>query len=232
MHCLQLFVKLKGHKYLTKPSNYMFIGHFAVGMAAKQIKPTLSLGTLFLAAQFLDLLWPTLLLLGIEHVIISPGISKMTPLDFVDYPISHSLLVVIIWSLLFGVGFFLFTKNRTGALILAALVLSHWLLDLIVHIPDLPLYPGASPKVGLGMWNSPFLTVLIEGAIFIAGLVSYLHAKKKQDAASDLEVLEPYCFFDYRLRDEFYRASAAKCSHDCPSRSVAVAFCNMGLVGR
>jgi len=158
----------------------MFIGHFAVGMAAKQIKPTLSLGILFLAAQFLDLLWPTLLLLGIEHVIISPGISKMTPLDFVDYPISHSLLVVIFWSLLFGVGFFLFTKNRTGALILASLVLSHWLLDLIVHIPDLPLYPGASPKVGFGMWNSPFLTVLIEGAILIAGLVSYLRAKKEQ----------------------------------------------------
>jgi len=159
----------------------MFIGHFAVGMAAKQIKPTLSLGTLFLAAQFLDLLWPTLLLLGIEHVTISPGISKMTPLDFVDYPISHSLLVVIFWSLLFGVGFFLFTKNRTGALILASLVLSHWLLDLVVHIPDLPLYPGASPKVGLGMWNSPFLTLLIEGAIFIAGLVAYLHIKKKQE---------------------------------------------------
>ena len=159
----------------------MFIGHFAVGMAAKQIKPTLSLGTLFLAAQFLDLLWPTLLLLGIEHVTIAPGISKMTPLDFVDYPISHSLLVVIFWSLLFGVGFFLFTKNRTGALILASLVLSHWLLDLVVHIPDLPLYPGASPKVGLGMWNSPFLTLLIEGVIFIAGLVSYLHIKKKQE---------------------------------------------------
>jgi hypothetical protein len=159
----------------------MFIGHFAVGMVAKQIKPTLSLGTLFLAAQFLDLLWPTLLLLGIEHVTISPGISKMTPLDFADYPISHSLLVVMIWSLLFGVGAFLFTKSRTGALILAALVLSHWLLDLIVHIPDLPLYPGASPKVGLGMWNSPFLTVLIEGGIFIAGLVSYLNTKKKQE---------------------------------------------------
>ena len=120
----------------------MFIGHFAAGMAAKKIQPTLSLGTLFLAAQFLDLLWPTLLLLGIEHVIISPGISKMTPLDFVDYPISHSLLVVIIWSLLFGVGFFLFTRNRIGALLLSGLVLSHWVLDLIVHIPDLPLYPG------------------------------------------------------------------------------------------
>ena len=145
----------------------MFIGHFAAGMAAKKIQPTLSLGTLFLAGQFLDLLWPMLLLLGIEHVIISPGISKMTPLDFVDYPISHSLLVVIIWSVVFGVGFFLFTRNRIGALLLSGLVLSHWVLDLLVHIPDLPLYPGASPKFGLGLWNLPFLTILIEGAIFI-----------------------------------------------------------------
>ena len=156
----------------------MFIGHFAAGMAANQVKPTLSLGTLFLAAQFLDLLWPTLLLLGIEHVIISPGISKMTPLDFVDYPISHSLLVVVIWSLLFGVGYFLFTKNRTGALVLGGLVLSHWVLDLIVHIPDLPLYPGPSPKVGLGLWNSPSLTVLIEGTIFIGGIALYVNTKK------------------------------------------------------
>ena len=89
----------------------MFIGHFAAGMAAKKIQPTLSLGILFLAAQFLDLLWPALLLLGIEHVIISPGISKVTPLDFVDYPISHSLLVVIIWSLLFGIWIFSFHKK-------------------------------------------------------------------------------------------------------------------------
>ena len=159
----------------------MFIGHFAAGMAAKKIQPTLSLGTLFFASQFLDLLWPTLLLLGIEHVIISPGISKMTPLDFVDYPISHSLLVVIIWSLLFGAVFFLLTRNRIGALLLSGLVFSHWALDFIVHIPDLPLYPGPSPKVGLGLWNSPFLTVLIEGTIFIVGMVLYVNTKKKKN---------------------------------------------------
>ena len=79
----------------------MFIGHFAVGMAAKKIDPSVSLGTLFLSAQFLDLLWPTLLLLNVEHVSIEPGISKVTPLAFTDYPISHSLLSVIGWSLLF-----------------------------------------------------------------------------------------------------------------------------------
>ena len=133
----------------------MFIGHFAAGMAAKKIYPALSLGILFMAAQFLDLLWPTFLILGIEHVVISPGISKVTPLDFIDYPISHSLLIVLGWSVLFGAGYYLITKNHKGALTLGTLVLSHWILDLIVHIPDLPLYPGESPKVGLGLWNSP-----------------------------------------------------------------------------
>ena len=156
----------------------MFIGHFAVGMAAKKVHPTLSLGILFMAAQFLDLLWPTLLVLGVESVAISPGISAVTPLDFVDYPISHSLLVVIAWSLLFGGVYYLITKDQTGSFVLGILVVSHWILDLIVHVPDLPLYPGASPKLGLGLWNSPTLTILIEGAIYIAGIALYVNAKK------------------------------------------------------
>lgn len=158
----------------------MFIGHFAAGMAAKRWQPGLSLAIFFLAAQFLDLLWPTLLLTGIEHVVISPGISKLTPLDFIDYPISHSLLLVFVWSILFGIIFFLITKNRTGALLLGALVLSHWILDLVVHIPDLPLYPGRSPKFGFGLWNSITLTVLVEGLILLVGISFYVKAKRKQ----------------------------------------------------
>jgi len=156
----------------------MFIGHFAAGMAAKKLQPTISLGTLFLSAQFLDLLWPTLLLLGYEQVVISPGISKVTPLDFTHYPISHSLLVVLGWSLLFALVYYILTKNQKGAILVGLLVLSHWVLDVIMHIPDLPLYPGDSPKVGLGLWNSVPLTVLVEGAVFVAGIVLYVNAKK------------------------------------------------------
>lgn len=156
----------------------MFIGHFALGMAGKKIEPAVSLGTLFLAAQFLDLLWPTLLLLDAEHVSIEPGVSKVTPLAFTDYPISHSLLAVLGWSIVFGVIYFLITKKRQASVLLGALVLSHWILDAIVHIPDLPLYPGDSPKVGLGLWNSMILTVLVEGIIFISGIAVYLHAKR------------------------------------------------------
>jgi hypothetical protein len=156
----------------------MFIGHFAMGMAGKKIEPAVSLGTLFFAAQFLDLLWPTLLLLDVEHVSIEPGVSMVTPLAFTDYPISHSLLAVLGWSIVFGVIYFLLTKNRQGSILLGALVLSHWILDAIVHIPDLPLYPGDSPKVGLGLWNSMTLTVLVEGIIFVLGIVIYLNAKR------------------------------------------------------
>lgn len=156
----------------------MFIGHFALGMAAKKVEPSISLGTLFLSAQFLDLLWPTLLLLGVEHVSIEPGISRVTPLAFTDYPISHSLFVVLGWSLLFAFGYYFLTKNKNASLLIGSLVLSHWILDAIVHVPDLPLYPGVSPKVGLGLWNSVPLTLLVEGAIFIAGVVLYINTKR------------------------------------------------------
>ena len=156
----------------------MFIGHFAAGMAGKKLQPAISLGTLFLAAQFLDLLWPTLLLLDLEHVVIAPGISAVTPLLFSDYPFSHSLLFVLGWGVLFGIAYFIFTRNRAGALLLGALVVSHWILDLIVHIPDLPLYPGNSPKFGLGLWNSIASTILVEGIIFVAGVSIYVRARR------------------------------------------------------
>src|SRR5215831_9320071 len=113
----------------------MFIGHFGIGFGAKAAARRASLGTLFLAAQFLDLIWPTFLLLGIERVEIKPGITKATPLDFVSYPISHSLFVVCIWGLLFGVVYGLVRKDSGAALVLGICVVSHWLLDLIVHRP-------------------------------------------------------------------------------------------------
>jgi len=151
----------------------MFIGHFGVGFGAKAAEPRLSLGTLFFASQFVDLLWPTLLLLGVERVAIVPGITKVTPLDFIDYPISHSLFFTLLWGLLFGLVYWLLRKNVKGALVLGLCVISHWLLDLLVHRPDLPLYPGDSMKVGLGLWNSLPATLLLEGAIFAVGVVLY-----------------------------------------------------------
>lgn len=156
----------------------MFIGHFGVGFGAKRINPLPSLGTMFLAAQFIDLLWPVLLLLNLEQVRIDPGNTAFTPLDFVNYPVSHGFLAVLIWAILFGAVYFLLKKNRKGSLLLAGLVLSHWILDLLTHRPDLPLVPWSDIKVGLGLWNNVFLTILVEGLIFTAGVYVYARTTK------------------------------------------------------
>jgi hypothetical protein len=156
----------------------MFIGHFGVGFGAKAAEPKISLGTYFLAAQFLDLLWPILILIGVEKVEIKPGITKVAPLDFTYYPISHSLLMVLIWALAFGFVSWLFRKNIKASIILGACVLSHWILDLIVHRPDLPLYPGSTEKFGLGLWNSLSATLIVECVFFFGGLMLYWRVTK------------------------------------------------------
>ncbi len=152
----------------------MFIGHFGIGFAAKRIAPKTSLGTLFFASQFIDLLWPVLLLLRVEQVRIAPGNTVVTPLEFTHYPYSHSLFTVFIWSLLIGITYFIVKKNRSMSIYLGVLVLSHWLLDLIVHRPDLPLIPWLETKTGLGLWNSLSGTIIVEGLIFISGVFLYV----------------------------------------------------------
>jgi len=159
----------------------MFIGHFAVGFGAKRFAPGVSLGTLFLAAQFIDLLWPTLLLLGVERVQIAPGITAFTPLDFEHYPWSHSLLMVAVWGGLFGVVYYALRRDARASIVLAIAVLSHWLLDFFTHRPDLPLWPGAT-RVGLGLWNSVSGTLAIEVGLFVCGVLLYLHSTHARDA--------------------------------------------------
>lgn len=156
----------------------MFIGHFGVGLAAKKLDNRPSLGTLFLAAQWIDLLWPLFLLLGLEKVKIDPGNTAFTPLDFIYYPFTHSLLGVIIWALLVGGVYYLFKKNLKGSLLLGGLVLSHWILDLITHRPDLPIAPGLELKVGFGLWNSVAFTIIVEGLIFVGGAYLYLKSTR------------------------------------------------------
>lgn len=154
---------------------FMFIGHFAVALAAKKVAPKTSLATLLAASQLVDLLWPIFLLLGWEHVRIDPGNTAFTPLDFYDYPITHSLLGAVGWSLLFGGVYYLRRKLSREAIIVALVVFSHWLLDLLTHRPDLPLYSNTSPMFGLGLWNSMFGTIIVEFGMFFGAL--YLYTK-------------------------------------------------------
>jgi hypothetical protein len=159
----------------------MFLGHFAAGLAAKNIAPRASLGVMFAAGEFLDLLWPVFLLAGWEHVRIAPGITRLTPFDFYDYPISHSLLMAFVWAACFGAAYLLWRRNRRAAIVLAALVASHWFLDLLVHRPDLPLFTGGAARFGLGAWNSVTITAVLELGLLAAGLALYLQQTRARD---------------------------------------------------
>jgi membrane-bound metal-dependent hydrolase YbcI (DUF457 family) len=161
----------------------MFIGHFAVAFAAKRAAPRVSLGTLFVACEQVDIVWPVFVLLGIETVRISPGITAFTPLEFVHYPWTHSLLMCAFWAVALGFLYWLLRRETRAAVIVAAVVLSHWFLDAIVHRPDLPLVPGGETRVGLGLWNSIAATLAVEGAMFAAGLVVYLRTITFPDRA-------------------------------------------------
>ncbi|MDT3695274.1 MAG: hypothetical protein ROY99_02710 [Ignavibacterium sp.] len=159
----------------------MFIGHFGVGFAGKKFSKSASLGTYFMAAQWIDLIWPIFLLLGIEKVEIKPGISAVTPLDFTYYPFTHSLFAAVVWGILFGAVYYFLKKNLKTSVVLGLLVISHWFLDLLVHIPDLPVFPGEGIKVGFGLWNSFTATLFVEGLIFIAGIYLYYKITKSKN---------------------------------------------------
>jgi hypothetical protein len=159
----------------------MYIGHFGVAFAAKRLAPKTSLATLFAATEFLDILWPALLLANVEHVRIAPGITRMAPLDFYHYPISHSLLMVCGWAVLFGTAYWIFRRNARGAWVVGALILSHWLLDAVVHRPDLPLTPFGRQMVGFGLWNNWVLAITVELFLFGFGLLVYLQTTANTD---------------------------------------------------
>lgn len=159
----------------------MFIGHYAFALAAKRALPRAPLGFLVAAAQLIDLIWPVLLLAGVEHVRISPGATRVTPLDFTEYPFTHSLLGCAAWAAIFAAAIGWWRRDGRLAAVSAALVLSHWLLDFVTHRPDLQLLPGSPLRVGLGLWNSLPATVLLEGAMFAAGSALYLRATRPRD---------------------------------------------------
>ena len=159
----------------------MFIGHFAVAFAAKKVAPKASLGTLVFATVFLDAVWPVLVLLGIEHFRIVPGYTAINPFEFVHYPWSHSLLMTLVWALVFAFVYLGFKGDRAGAIWVGIVVASHWLLDFVTHRPDLPLYPGGGERLGLALWNSLPATFAVEGAMFALAIVLYVRLTRAKD---------------------------------------------------
>jgi hypothetical protein len=166
----------------------MFVGHFGVALAGRAIAPGTqggrgpSLGTYLLAAQWLDLVWPVLVLAGVERVAVEPGNTKVTPLRFEEYPWSHSLLMSVVWGIALGVVWLLARRRIGQALLLGAVVVSHWVLDWITHRPDMPIGIHG-PYVGLGLWNSIPGTIAAEGVLFLGGLAMYVRATRPLDRA-------------------------------------------------
>ena len=155
----------------------MFLGHFALAFAAKKVSPAVSLGTLFLAAQLADLVWPVLVLAGVERFEIVPGATAFTPLRFSHYPYSHSLVALLAWGIAFGGAYALASKARLRvAFLIGALVASHWVLDYVSHAPDMPFTVGGTHKAGLALWSSVPATLAVEGALFIAAALLYARA--------------------------------------------------------
>jgi len=159
----------------------MFLGHFAVALGAKQVAPAISLGMLFLACQLADLIWPLLVLGGIEHVAIDPGNTAFTPLAFISYPYSHSFTALAGWGLIAAFAYSLYRRDRGSAVTIVLVVLSHWLLDVVSHRPDVPITIGGATRLGFGLWNSVLGTVVVEATMFAAGIWIYLRATIARD---------------------------------------------------
>ena len=159
----------------------MFIGHFAIGFAGKKFAPRAPLPLLLAGPLLADMLWPFLLLLGLEHVRIAPGDTRFTPLNLYDYPWSHSLLMVCVWATVFAAVYYAFARYRAGAIAVWLGVASHWVLDWITHRPDMPLFPGGGPKLGLGLWNSVAGTMVVEIAMLAGAVWLYASVTRARD---------------------------------------------------
>jgi len=163
----------------------MFLGHYGAALALKRAEPKVSLGTLFVATQLADVLWGAFLLLGWEHVRMLPDDNPLLTLQFYDYPISHSLVGALGWGLAAAAIYYSWptrdtTRHWQASALVGAAVASHWLLDLVVHVPDLPLAGNDSPKVGLGLWRHFGLSVALELLVLAAGLAIYVRGRSRR----------------------------------------------------
>jgi membrane-bound metal-dependent hydrolase YbcI (DUF457 family) len=179
----------------------MFVGHYGVSFAAKKSDPEIPLWVLFVAVQLLDVAWAPLVLAGIEKVRIVPGITASNPLDLYYMPYTHSLAAALVWSAAALATYSLASRRRhaAAALIVAAAVFSHWILDLVVHRPDLPLYDD-SAKVGLGLWNFPAAAFGLEALVLFGSMALAIRARAVRPVPSvvfgiGMLAIQAYVFF-------------------------------------
>lgn len=158
----------------------MFLGHYAIGLASKKFAPQSSLGALIAAPILLDLIWPIFLLLGWEQVSIVPNKNPFLRLQFDSYPISHGLIAVIGWATLYASVYFGLTRYVSGTVVIWCGVVSHWVMDYLVHLPDLQLSAG-SRLVGRGLWNQRWLTIALEVALFAIAVWTYQRETRPKD---------------------------------------------------
>jgi membrane-bound metal-dependent hydrolase YbcI (DUF457 family) len=159
----------------------VFLGHFAAAFAARRIARLPSLGWLVAACQLPDLLWPLFVFAGIERFRIDPGNTAFTPIAFDHYPWSHSLTMDVVWGALLGALYLVLRRDTRGAIVIAILAVSHWVLDWITHAPDLPLLPGSADKYGLALWNNVALTMALEIVVFGVGVWLYTSRTTSRD---------------------------------------------------
>ena len=177
----------------------MFVGHYGVSFGAKKAEPAIPLWVLFIAVQLLDVLWAPFVLLGIEKVRIVPGFTASNPLDLYYMPYTHSLVAAIGWSV---VAFLVYRAVRPvtprAAVIVGLAVFSHWVLDFLVHRPDLPLYDNTA-KVGLGLWNLPAVALGLEALLLFGAMWLYVRHTARRTAMLVFGVImlgiQAYVFF-------------------------------------
>lgn len=172
----------------------MFIGHFAVGLGAKKFASKLSLGTLFLATLLPDLLFPLFLIAGIEKMRIDPQVTGFVSIDLVYYPFSHGLLGCTIQAVSVAAIYYLVRKTVLPSLLLGSLVILHFALDFISHRPDLQLVWWNEFRIGLGLWNSVALTLLVEILLFILGSVLYIRATRARNKKGNIALVALFVF--------------------------------------
>jgi hypothetical protein len=161
----------------------MLAGHLAVGLSAKRAEPSISLGTLVLAAMLADLLWCVFMLAGIEHIQFRPGFGAANYIAAMDIGFSHSLLMDVLWGAILAAGYFVRKRSPRAAWLLFAVVLSHWVLDSISHRPDMPLAPGTQRLFGLGLWSSLPATLIVEGGFWLLAIILYVRSTHPQGRA-------------------------------------------------